>query len=146
MKKEIDPRMHSAEHILSQTMIRLYNCGRPLSTHIEKKKSKCDYQFSRPLTEGETKEIQRRVNEIIQADLLVSEEFVGIEEAERIYDLKRLPAGAKNRVRVVRIGDHDVCPCIGPHVNSTIEVGDFEISSSSFENGVLRLRFKLTKS
>jgi len=28
MKKRIDPRMHSAEHILNQTMDRMFNCGR----------------------------------------------------------------------------------------------------------------------
>jgi len=37
MNKEYDPRMHSAEHILNQTMVRMFNRGRSFSAHIEKK-------------------------------------------------------------------------------------------------------------
>jgi len=57
MKKEIDPKMHSAEHILNQTMVRMFSCGRCFRAHIEKKKSKCDYHFDRPLTEQEMRQI-----------------------------------------------------------------------------------------
>ena len=38
MAKQIDPRMHSAEHILNQAMGRLLGCSRCVSAHIEKKK------------------------------------------------------------------------------------------------------------
>ena len=41
--KQEYPPMHTAEHILNQTMIRLFGCGRSRNAHIEKKKSKCDY-------------------------------------------------------------------------------------------------------
>ncbi len=37
MKKVFDPHMHTAEHILNQTMIRLFGCNRCFSAHIEKK-------------------------------------------------------------------------------------------------------------
>jgi Ser-tRNA(Ala) deacylase AlaX len=37
--KKYDPRMHSAEHILNQTMDRMYQCGRCFNAHIERKKS-----------------------------------------------------------------------------------------------------------
>ena len=58
MKKRYDPRMHSAEHILNQTMDRMFNCGRCFSAHIEKKKSKCDYHFNKPLLEEEIQQIE----------------------------------------------------------------------------------------
>ena len=61
MKENIDPRMHTAEHILNQTMIRLFSCGRAFSAHIEKKKSKCDYRFDRALSDGEIKELEEKV-------------------------------------------------------------------------------------
>jgi len=71
MKHKIDPksRMHSAEHLLNQTMVRMFNCGRCFSAHIEKKKSKCDYHFDRSLTEKETREIEKRA--IIDEDVVV---------------------------------------------------------------------------
>jgi len=69
MNKEYDPRMHSAEHILNQTMVRMFNKGRSFSAHIEKKKSKCDYHFDRELTPSELVEIEGKVNEIIRQNL-----------------------------------------------------------------------------
>ena len=35
--------MHSVEHILNQTMVRMFGCERSRNAHIERKKSKCDY-------------------------------------------------------------------------------------------------------
>jgi misacylated tRNA(Ala) deacylase len=138
--------MHSAEHIMNQTMVRLFDCGRCFSAHIEKKKSKCDYRFHRPLTNAETKEIESRVNEIVQSGLPVTEEWVPRTEAERQYNLNRLPEGTDDKIRIVKIGDYDACPCIGPHVSATGEIGGFRITSTSFDNGVLRIMFKLTVS
>lgn len=136
--------MHSAEHILNQTMIRLFNTGRCFSAHIEKKKSKCDYRFDRPLAEDEIRHLEDSVNEIIRSDLPVTETFRDRLEAEREFNLERLPDEAGDRIRIVKVGDYDACPCIGPHVASTGEIGRFRIGSVSFEAGVLRIRFKLS--
>jgi len=144
MKEYADPRMHSAEHILNQTMVRMFNCGRSFSSHIEKKKSKCDYRFNRNLTEEEVVEIERRVNKVIAKDLPICEDFMRREEAESLFDMDRLPDVADQRIRIVRAGDYDACPCIGDHVESTKEIGMFRITTTSHEDGVLRIRFKLT--
>lgn len=142
-KKQRDPRMHSAEHILNQTMVRMFNRSRSFSAHIEKKKSKCDYHFDRNLTEQEAKEIEDRVNEVIVSNLVVKEEFLEREEASRYFQLERLPEEVGDKIRIIKIGDYDACPCSGIHVKSTMEIGKFKFLSSSFDNGVLRLRFKL---
>ena len=144
MKKQIDPRMHSAEHILNQTMVRLYDCGRCFSAHIERKKSKCDYHFDHELTQEEIHEIQTRVNHVIKSDLRVSETFVLKEEAHRSFNMDRLPEGVNGSVRIVHMGIYDACPCIGEHVASTGEIGTFRITTTSFKDGVLRIRFKLS--
>jgi misacylated tRNA(Ala) deacylase len=141
--KNYYPPMHSAEHILNQTMVRLYNCGRSFTHHIEKKKSKCDYHYNRPLNDQEVIEIERKVNEIIGLNLSVTEEFMSKQEALIFFNLGKLPEESGDQVRIIRIGDYDACPCIGQHVNSTKEIGTFRIISHSFENEVLRLRFKV---
>ncbi len=141
--KDYDPKMHSAEHILNQTMVRMFNKGRSFSNHIEKKKSKCDYHFDRNLTDDEIKTINEKVNEIIQQDLPVFEEFVNREDAAKHFQLSRLPEEAGDIIRIIRIGDYDACPCSGVHVKSTKEIGKFQIISTSYDNGVLRVRFKL---
>jgi len=142
MKKELDPRMHSAEHILNQTIVRIFKCNRCFRAHIEKKKSKCDYIFDRALTEEEVSQIERQVNDVIQANMLVTEEYITREESQKHYNLERLPQDAGEDIRIVKIGDYDACPCIGPHVSSTKEIGTFRIVSASFENAVLRIRYK----
>ncbi|MGE5353346.1 MAG: hypothetical protein ACM3P0_14785, partial [Acidobacteriota bacterium] len=135
-RKDYNPQMHSAEHILNQTMVRMFNCGRSFSAHIEKKKSKCDYRFDRNLTEDEIKTIENKVNEIIAQDLPVTEEFLSRGEAQTTFNLERLPEDAGDRVRIVRIGSYDACPCIGPHVSNTKEIGSFKIISTDFNDGV----------
>jgi Ser-tRNA(Ala) deacylase AlaX len=135
--------MHSAEHILNQTMDRTFQCGRCINAHIEKKKSKCDYHFERPLTTAEIQKIQARVNRITESDLTVGENFLPKSEAQRRFNIEKLPPDAGDRIRIVSIGNYDHCPCIGPHVNSTAEIGKFTITSTAFEDGVLRIRYKL---
>jgi len=135
--------MHSAEHILNQTMVRLFNSGRSFSNHIEKKKSKCDYHFERDLNRSEIDELEKRVNETIKRNLDVVEDFYSKEEAEKKFNISKLPDDAGDIIRVIRIGDYDTCPCSGMHVSSTTEIGTFKIISTGFEDGVLRIRFKL---
>jgi misacylated tRNA(Ala) deacylase len=143
MKKNYDPRMHSAEHILNQTMDRMYQCGRCFNAHIERNKSKCDYRFKKTLDAEEIEEIQSRVNRIIQSDLPVSEAFISKSEAISRFNTEKLPDDVGDRIRIISIGDYDHCPCIGPHVRSTAEIGKFKITSTAFDEGVLRIRYKL---
>ena len=142
-RKQYNPQMHSTEHILNQTMVRMFECGRSFSAHIEKKKSKCDYHFARNLTPSETEEVELKVNEVIQQNLLVTEEFYSREDAERKFNLSKLPEDAGDKIRIIKIGDYDACPCSGSHVSHTNEIGTFKIVSTDYNDGVLRIRFKL---
>ena len=142
-KKEYDPAMHTAEHILNQTMDRLFKCGRSFNAHIEKKKSKCDYRFPRPLTPEEITAVEAAVNRVIEADLPVSEHRVNRAEAEKSYFTGKLPAEAGEQIRIITIGDYDACPCIGRHVRSTAEIPGFRIVSAGHVGGILRIRFTL---
>lgn len=142
-KKDYDPAMHSAEHILNQTMVRMFNKGRSFSNHIEKKKSKCDYHFDRNLLPAEIEIIQNKVNEVIKLNLDVTEKYVNRELADKNLYLDNLPGTTGEIIRVISIGNYDSCPCSGIHVSNTSEIGEFRIISTRYENGVLRIRFKL---
>lgn len=144
MAKNYFAPMHTAEHILNQTMVRKFGCDRSFSNHIEKKKSKCDYHFSRNLVESEIRSITSIVNEEISKNHDVTEEYINIDVAEKIFNLSRLPESTGNNVRIIKIGDYDSCPCIGEHVNNTSIIGDFKIISTSFDDGILRIRFRLS--
>jgi len=138
-------KMHSAEHLLNQTMVRMFGCSRCFSAHINRKKSKCDYKFDRMISNDEMEEIELRVNQIIRADLPVTLESVSQEKAQESYNIHRVPEGDElQELRIVHMGDYDSCPCIGTHVSSTAEIGAFRIISADFNDGVLRIRFKLS--
>lgn len=137
------PPMHSAEHILNQTMIRLFGCERSRNAHIERKKSKCDYILEEQPTPEKITEIEEKVNEVIARHLPITIEFVTRDQLPEGVDLSKLPEDASETLRIVRIGDYDTCACIGQHVNNTSEIGRFKIISTDFENNRLRIRFKL---
>lgn len=138
--------MHTCEHIVNRTMVNLFNCGRAISAHIEKKKSKLDFNLgARTITDEDISKIEETVNNIIKQNLDVTTEFITQEEASSRFDLNRLPENASDTVRVVKVGDYDECLCIGLHVKNTSEIGTFKIISYDQNDGILRMRFKLTK-
>ena len=142
-KKEYHRPMHTADHILNQTMVRKFGCSRSVNAHIEKKKSKCDYYLSEAPTEEQLAEIAQKVNEVIAQNLTVYEELMPREQAASLVDLSKLSDEAGDTLRIIRVGDYDACACIGQHVENTSEIGTFEIISHDFENGRWRVRFKL---
>ena len=144
-KKDYFAPMHTAEHVINQTMVRLFDCARSKNAHIEKNKSKCDYFLPSSPTQQQMDEVQKQVNEVLGRRLPVTAQILSRAEAEQIpgLDLSKLPPDAGETLRVVFVGDYDACPCIGTHVSNTSEVGRFYISSWDWQEGRLRLRFKL---
>ena len=126
-------------------MVKMFGCPRSRNAHVEKKKSKCDYILDKEPTPEQVAEIENNVNEVISRNLDVTVEFMDREQAASILDLSKLPEDASQTLRIVRIGDYDACACIGAHVANTSEIGTFKIISHSFENGIWRLRWKVTR-
>ena len=141
--KEEYPPMHTAEHILNATMVRLFGCPRSRNAHIERKKSKCDYLLPAAPTEAQVAQIEAAVNAVIAQRLPVTVEFMPREQAAAIVDLSKLPEDASPTLRIVRVGDYDACACIGAHVANTAEIGTFRILSHDYENGRWRVRWKV---
>ena len=143
--KDEFPPSHTAEPLLNQTMIRLFGCGRSYNAHVERKKSKMSFHLDQKPTRQEEKEIERMMNELIEQDLPVTFEFVTRDELPEGVTLDRLPDDASETIRLVRIGDYDVCPCIGKHVRSTAQIGRFEMLGTNWDEHEhsFRVRFKI---
>ena len=143
--KEEFPPAHTAEHLLNQVMIRLFGCERSYNAHIERKKSKMSFYLDHKPTRQEEKEIEREMLRLIDEDLPVTFEFVGRDEIPVGVKLDRLPDDASETLRLVRIGDFDVCPCIGKHVRSTGQIGRFEMLGTNWDEHErsFRVRFKI---
>jgi Ser-tRNA(Ala) deacylase AlaX len=143
--KEEFPPAHTAEHLLNQTMIRLFGCERSFNAHIERKKSKMSFHLDHKPNRQEEREIEREMQRLIEEDLPVTFEFVTRDEIPEGVVLDRLPDDASETIRLVRIGDYDVCPCIGKHVRSTSQIGQFEMLGTNWDEHEhsFRVRFKI---
>ena len=139
--KQEYPPMHTTEHVINRTMVNLFGCGRAISAHIERKKSKLDFALQTCPEEADIIRIENTVNEVLRRNLPVTMEFISQEEAIGRFDMKRLPEKASETVRIVKVGDYDECLCIGQHVKNTSEIGTFKIISHDYKVGIFRMRF-----
>lgn len=137
------PPAHTAEHLLNQTMVRMFGCDRSKNAHIERKKSKINYNLATCPTAEQIAEVEQKMHELIAADLPVTYKFVTRDEIPEGVKLDKLPENASETLRLVYIGDYDICPCIGTHVASTKEIGNFRITSTSYNEGSFRIVFKV---
>lgn len=135
---------HTAEHLLNQTMVRMFGCERSRNAHIERKKSKINYNLPVCPTPEQVAEVEATMNRLIAENLPVTYEFVTRDTIPEGVVLDKLPEDASETLRIVRIGDYDVCACIGTHVDSTGEIGNFRITSTSYNEGSFRIVFKVT--
>lgn len=145
--KEEFPPAHTAEHLLNQTMVRMFGCERSRNAHIERKKSKISYILDQKPDRKEENEIEKRMNELIDEDLPVTYEFVDRNHIPDGVKLDRLPEDASEMLRLVRIGNYDICPCIGKHVRSTSQIGKFVLLGTNWdeEKHSFRIRFKVVQ-
>ena len=125
-------RLHTSQHLVSAVVSEKYGSD-TVGNQIGGDKSRIDFKPLK-LSNSEINMLQDEVNDYIKKDLKVS-----IDEAERSdldnnHDIrssmssglwKMLPSSVK-RLRVISIGDIDVCPCAGTHVRSLSEIGSVE--------------------
>lgn len=134
---------HTTEHILNAVMQRDFGTGRSVGTHFGLKKSKCDYVIPRPLTTEDWPRIEAAVNAEIRADHPVTTFEISREKADAAYNMGKVPDAA-TAIRIVQIGNVDVIPCVGQHVEHTGQIGRFVIRSTDMKDETtVRIRFAL---
>lgn len=143
--KEEFPPAHTAEHLLNQLMVRMFGTERSRNAHIERKKSKMTFVLQQKPSRKEEKAITDEMNRLIEEDLPVTYELVERNNLPENVTLERLPEDASEKIRLVRIGNYDVCPCIGKHVRSTKQIGTFELLGTNWDehSKSFRIRFKV---
>lgn len=145
--KDEFPPAHTAEHLLNQLMHRMFGCQRSNNAHIERRKSKISYILDHKPSRKEEKAIEDEMNRLIQLDMPVTYEFVDRNHIPEGIDVNRLPEDAGDTIRLVRIGDYDVCPCLGKHVRTTSQIGRFVLLGTNWdeETHSFRIRYKVVQ-
>ena len=122
-------KMHTSQHLVSAVVNEIYKSD-TVGNQIGEEKSRIDFKPLK-LDKGQISEVEAKVNDYISEDLEVniSEELrSNLENNPDIRSSmssglwKMLPKSV-TKLRVITIGDIDVCPCAGTHVKSLKEIG-----------------------
>lgn len=133
------PMRHSAEHVLHMVMEELYLGLKKVMGPAIEDGFYFDFDYDGKITQDDFEKIEKKMQEIIDADLKISHKEVSFEEAQKIfmgnpYKLEWLE-GIKERGEKVSIYEfgkptdkfYDIDICAGPHVRSTKEIKAFKL-------------------
>jgi misacylated tRNA(Ala) deacylase len=139
-------RMHTAQHVLSWVVLNMYDAT-TAGNQIHEDYSRIDFEPAN-FSEKDIEKIEKGVNSLIEKELEVKKK-----EMDRELVEERVQEGRTNLdiipdsidpLRVVIIGDEDLCPCGGTHVDNLKEIGRINITERKSKGAdVERLEFEL---
>jgi len=122
-------KMHTAQHIVSKVVLDEYD-STTAGNQVHAEKSRIDFEPAE-FSGEDLEKIEETANEIIEADIPLQKSEVAREKLEKETEDGRtnldLIPDHIDPLRAVEIGDIDICPCGGTHVDSTGELGQLEI-------------------
>jgi alanyl-tRNA synthetase len=130
-------QMHTAQHILSQTFIRLWGLE-TVSVHLGEGYGAVELN-SAEIGSSQIEQAEQYAGEIVAANLPVDSRFVSAEEAAGL-PLRKVPERA-GTIRVIQIGEFDWSACGGTHCLRTAEVGVLKIIGVDKMHGRVLVRF-----
>ena len=127
-QSEIVVKYHTATHLLHAALRQvLGESVHQVGSNITAERLRFDFTYPQKLTQEQIKAVEDLVNEKIKADLPVTMETMGLEEAKEKGALAFFEQKYAEKIKVYRIGDFSQEVCGGPHVKTTGELGRFEI-------------------
>ncbi|WP_414837362.1 alanyl-tRNA editing protein [Candidatus Nanosalina sp. VS9-1] len=122
-------KMHTAQHIVSKVVLEEYEAS-TAGNQVGEDSSRIDFEPA-DFDEKDLEKIEELSNEIIEADIELEKSERPRSELEKETEDGRtnldLIPDHIDPLRAVEIGDIDICPCGGTHVDSTGELGGLEI-------------------
>lgn len=145
---ETTTALHTATHLLHKALrIVLGDHVQQKGSNITASRLRFDFTHPEKMTPEQIKEVEDIVNSQIEADLPVTMEVVGLEEAKAGGALAFFGDKYDEQVKVYSIGDFSKEVCGGPHVERTGGMGHFKIiKEQSSSAGVRRIRAVLEHS
>lgn len=125
---------HSGEHIVSGIVHAVYGFDN-VGFHMEEDYVTVD--FNGELNRAQLDEIEDKANEVIYKNEDIICCFPNQEELKSLDYRSKLDL--KDDVRIVKIGDTDICACCAPHVSKTGEIGVIKILDFMRHRGGVRL-------
>lgn len=122
-------RYHTAQHVVSKVVLDEYEAS-TAGNQIYADHARIDFNPAN-FEEEDCRDIEQRANELIEQGIPVEKEnrsraALETETPEGRTNLGLIPDHV-DPLRAVSIGDIDICPCGGTHVDSLDELGELEI-------------------
>jgi alanyl-tRNA synthetase len=139
---EMIVKLHTATHLLQAALRKvLGNEVTQNGSNITEERLRFDFTFSRKLTPKEVEEVERLVNDVINQDLEVTQQFLPYDEAIGKGALAFFKENYGETVSVYSVGGFSMELCGGPHVESTGVLNKFRITKQkSIGSGLMRIR------
>ena len=137
--KPNEGRLQTAEHILARTLEKKFQTAKFVISKFAENAGQMEISADKDLRKIDRETLEKEVNATIRKNLRVNKYLLDRKNAEKDFDLTRLPSSVRD-VRIVEIEDFDKTPCKDPHVENTREIGFFEIVEVS-KSGKDRYRF-----
>lgn len=139
---EMTTKLHTATHLLHKALhIVLGDHVKQMGSNITAERLRFDFSHPEKLTPEQVREVERIVNEQINADLPVSMEVMTLDEARAAGAFAFFDQKYGEKVKVYSIGDFSKEVCGGPHVEHSGQLGRFKITKEqSSSAGVRRVR------
>lgn len=139
-------RMHTAQHVLSKVVLDEFG-AQTAGNQIHADRSRIDFEPA-DFSEEDVAYIEERTNAVIKEDLPVEKKEMSRAEAEAQTPEGRglldLIPDHVDPLRMVGIGDFDLCPCGGTHVDHLSEIGHVRITNRVSKGAdVDRIEFEL---
>ena len=135
--------LHTVCHLLLESLKRvLGDHVHQKGSNITAKRLRFDFSHSAKMTDEEKSQVEKLVNEAIQAAHPVSFEEMSLEEAKKLGAEGVFESKYGDKVKVYSVGNFSTEVCGGPHINNTSEIkGVFKIKKEqSSSAGVRRIK------
>ncbi|MBT18233.1 MAG: alanyl-tRNA editing protein [Dehalococcoidia bacterium] len=138
-------KMHTAQHVVSAVVDNLHG-ARTVGNQIGNNKSRIDFDPLH-LNDSEISELEAEISNEMKKDhqiTITEAEREDLEENPLVrVNMNLLPPSVKT-LRVITIGNLDICPCAGTHVKSTKEIGEVRFKNRENKGkGKQRLSYEL---
>ena len=139
---EVTARLHTATHLLQAALRKVLGDGvAQKGSHITTERLRFDFSFERKMTPEEVKEVEKLVNEAIQADVPITCEEMTVDEARAQGAIGLFGDKYGEKVKVYTMGKYSKEICGGPHASHTGELGTFKIKKEEASSaGVRRIK------
>ena len=139
---EATARLHTATHLLHAALRKVLGPEvAQKGSNITAERLRFDFSFGRKMTAEEKAEVERLVNEAIQADVPVTCEEMTVAEAKAQGAIGLFESKYGERVKVYTMGEFSKEICGGPHANRTGELKSFKIKKEEASSaGVRRIK------